>query len=105
MNRIHYINTVDYIVKTYVTNVSWNKQSTYTLDRTILWYLNQNNDDFVNEWDVKTWNEYQFTCDYSEEIKRWNYIDFEWERYSIKNVSKHKWITKSHTRLTLIKKV
>ncbi len=101
----HYINTVDYSVKTYTTNISWNRQSVYLLDRQIIWYFNQNSDSYTTEWESKDWREFQFTCDYTETFKTWNYIDFEWSRYSIKNIGKNKGITQSFTRLTLIKKV
>ena len=103
MNKLHYINEVDYITKSYITDINWNKKSSYEFERKIIWYLNQNNIDYSNQDEKIIWKEYQFTCDVSEDIKTWNYIDFNWERYSIKNVSKHNWITLSHTRIILVK--
>jgi len=104
MNKIHYIHTVYYYSKQYTEDINWNEKAKYSFNRNILWYLNQNNQEYTSEWWIKTWKEYEFTCDVvNEDLKTWNYIEFEWSKYSIKNVAKHKWITFWYMKIYLIK--
>jgi len=103
MSRKHYKDSVDYYKKEYIIDQNGNKKSNYVFDRKIKWYFNQNTDTIQNIDGNKLWEEYVFTCNLWEEIKRWNYIIYKWERYNIQNFSEHEWISIWQIKITLVK--
>lgn len=100
----HYKDLVSYYKKTY-SNVDWFEKSEYALDRTILWYINQNDNRRNNISEIKIWKEYFFTCELNEfsNLSTWNYLMYNGDKYNIQEITKHEWISMSFTRLILIK--